>query len=114
MQPRADISEGSAHNLRETIHACIHAYHARARHRRRHVRRSFRPELGHCRTPYPDGNFHTINISQFADDVRAATDGGLDITLHSAGSLIRHPEIKRSIRSGIVPIGEGAGLAACQ
>ena len=57
-------------------------------------------------TPYPDGNFHTINISQFADDVREATDGGLDITVHSAGSLIRHPEIKRSIRSGIAPIGE--------
>ncbi|KPQ12144.1 MAG: TRAP-type transporter system substrate-binding component [Saliniramus fredricksonii] len=57
-------------------------------------------------TPYPDGNFHTINISQFADDVREATDGTLDITVHSAGSLIRHPEIKRSIRSGIAPIGE--------
>ena len=57
-------------------------------------------------TPYPDGNFHTINISQFADDLREATDGGLNITVHSAGSLIRHPEIKRSIRSGIVPIGE--------
>lgn len=57
-------------------------------------------------TPYPDGNFHTINISAFADDVREATDGGLDITVHSAGSLIRHPEIKRSIRSGIAPIGE--------
>lgn len=57
-------------------------------------------------TPYPDGNFHTINISQFADDVREATDGALDITVHSAGSLIRHPEIKRSIRSGIAPIGE--------
>ncbi len=57
-------------------------------------------------TPYPDGNFHTLNISQFADDVREATDGGLDITVHAGGSLIRHPEIKRSIRSGIAPIGE--------
>jgi TRAP-type C4-dicarboxylate transport system substrate-binding protein len=57
-------------------------------------------------TPYPDGNFHTININQFADDVREATDGALNITVHSAGSLIRHPEIKRSIRSGIAPIGE--------
>ncbi|MGY6643704.1 MAG: TRAP transporter substrate-binding protein [Salinarimonas sp.] len=57
-------------------------------------------------TPYPDGNFHTININQFADEVREATDGALDITVHSAGSLIRHPEIKRSIRSGIAPIGE--------
>jgi len=38
-------------------------------------------------TPYGDTTFHTHNISQFADDVRTATIGGLDITVHSAGSL---------------------------
>ncbi|HSP25683.1 MAG TPA: TRAP transporter substrate-binding protein [Saliniramus sp.] len=64
-------------------------------------------------TPYPDGNFHTQNIRQFAEDVDAATDGALKITVHSAGSLIRHPEIKRAVRSGIAPIGETlASLAA--
>ncbi|MGJ3262893.1 MAG: TRAP transporter substrate-binding protein [Salinarimonas sp.] len=57
-------------------------------------------------TPYPDTTFHTVNIAQFADEVREATGGGLDITVHSAGSLIKHPEIKRTIRSGVVPIGE--------
>lgn len=57
-------------------------------------------------TPYPDATFHTVNIGQFADEVREATGGALDITVHSAGSLIKHPEIKRSVRSGIVPIGE--------
>lgn len=57
-------------------------------------------------TPYPDGNFHTRNIAQFAEDVAAATNGGLNITVHSAGSLIRHPEIKRAVRDGIAPIGE--------
>ncbi len=30
-------------------------------------------------TPYGDGNFHTINIRQFADDVKAATGGALEI-----------------------------------
>ena len=57
-------------------------------------------------TPYPDKTFHTVNIAQFADDVKAATDGGLNITVHSAGSLIKHPEIKNAVRSGQVPAGE--------
>jgi TRAP-type C4-dicarboxylate transport system substrate-binding protein len=57
-------------------------------------------------TPYGDSTFHTQNISQFADDVRAATDGGLDITLHSAGSLFPHAEIKGAVRNRSVPIGE--------
>lgn len=57
-------------------------------------------------TPYGDTTFHTQNISQFADDVRAATDGKLDITLHTAGSLFPHAEIKGAVRNRQVPIGE--------
>lgn len=57
-------------------------------------------------TPYGDSNFHTVNINQFADDIREATDGELNITVHSGGSLIKHPEIKNSVRRGLVPIGE--------
>lgn len=57
-------------------------------------------------TPYGDAVFHTQNIVQFADEVRAATGGGLDITVHSAGSLFAHPQIKDSVRRGLAPIGE--------
>lgn len=57
-------------------------------------------------TPYPDNNFHTLNIQQFAEDVKEATGGELTINVHPAGSLIKHAEIKSSVRSGIVPIGE--------
>ena len=57
-------------------------------------------------TPYGDSTFHTQNIQTFADDLRTATDGALDITVHSAGSLFPHPEIKNAVRSGQVPIGE--------
>ncbi|WP_026379507.1 TRAP transporter substrate-binding protein [Afifella pfennigii] len=57
-------------------------------------------------TPYGDTNFHTQNIAEFAEDVKEATDGGLVITIHSAGSLFKHPEIKDSVRKGLVPIGE--------
>jgi TRAP-type C4-dicarboxylate transport system substrate-binding protein len=57
-------------------------------------------------TPYPDGNFHTRNVVQFAADVDKATNGSLKIAVHSAGSLIKHAEIKRSVRQGTTPIGE--------
>jgi TRAP-type C4-dicarboxylate transport system substrate-binding protein len=57
-------------------------------------------------TPYPDANFHTKNIQQFAADVEKATNGALKIQVHAAGSLIKHPEIKRAVRQGTVPIGE--------
>ncbi|WP_375263289.1 TRAP transporter substrate-binding protein [Palleronia sp.] len=57
-------------------------------------------------TPYGDTVFHTQNITQFAEDVSEATDGGLEITVHSAGSLFAHPEIKDAVRRGLAPIGE--------
>jgi len=57
-------------------------------------------------TPYGDKNFHTQNIHQFAKDVEAATNGALKINVHSAGSLIKHPEIKNAVRRGLAPIGE--------
>lgn len=57
-------------------------------------------------TPYPEGNFHTKNILQFAQDIDKATGGALKIKVHSNGSLFKHPEIKNAVRSGQVPIGE--------
>lgn len=57
-------------------------------------------------TPYADAVFHTQNIRAFADEVRELTGGSLDITVHSAGSLFGHAEIKDSVRRGLAPIGE--------
>lgn len=57
-------------------------------------------------TPYGDTTFHTQNIIQFANELREATDGALDITIHSAGSLFPHAEIKGAVRNRSVPIGE--------
>jgi TRAP-type C4-dicarboxylate transport system substrate-binding protein len=57
-------------------------------------------------TPYGDSVFHTQNITQFAEDVASATEGALTITVHSAGSLFAHPEIRDSVRRGLAPIGE--------
>lgn len=57
-------------------------------------------------TPYPDATFHTANIHEFAKDVNEATGGDLTIKVHSAGSLFKHPEISKAVRSGQVPAGE--------
>jgi TRAP-type C4-dicarboxylate transport system substrate-binding protein len=55
---------------------------------------------------YPDSNYHTQNIRQFAEDVQKATGGKLEIVLHSNQSLFKLPEIKRAVQSRQVPIGE--------
>ncbi|MRU16349.1 TRAP transporter substrate-binding protein [Roseovarius sp. A21] len=57
-------------------------------------------------TPYPDATFHTKNIHEFAKDIEEATGGDLSIKVHSAGSLFKHPEISKAVRSGQVPAGE--------
>ena len=57
-------------------------------------------------TPYPDGNFHTKNVRQFVDEVAKSSNGKLQISVHSAGSLIKMPEIKRAVQTGQVPIAE--------
>ncbi len=57
-------------------------------------------------TPYPDGNFHTKNILAFASEVKAATGGDLAITVHSNGSLLKAPEIKRAVQTAQVQAGE--------
>jgi len=57
-------------------------------------------------TPYSDGEFHTRNVRAFVEDVKKATDGALDITVHSNGSLIKHPDILRAVSTGQVPIAE--------
>ncbi len=55
---------------------------------------------------YPDSNFHTQNLNQFAQDVKQATRGELDIVLHSNQALFKLADIKRAVQSRQVPIGE--------
>jgi TRAP-type C4-dicarboxylate transport system substrate-binding protein len=57
-------------------------------------------------TPYSDGEFHTRNAVLFVEDVKKATNGALNIVVHSNGSLIKHPDILRSVSTGQVNIAE--------
>ena len=55
---------------------------------------------------YPATNFHSKNLVEFANDVRKATGGKVDITVHPGASLFKVPEIKRAVQTGQAPIGE--------
>lgn len=55
---------------------------------------------------YPPSNFHTENLAQFAEDVRTASNGALDITLHPNATLFKAPEIKRAVQTGQAQAGE--------
>jgi len=55
---------------------------------------------------YPDTNFHTENLKQFAEEVEKATGGALDITVHANASLFKAPEIKRAVQTGQAQAGE--------
>jgi TRAP-type C4-dicarboxylate transport system substrate-binding protein len=57
-------------------------------------------------TPYSDSEFHTLNVKRFVADVKRASDGQLDITVHANGSLIKHPDMLRAVSVGQVSIAE--------
>ncbi|HEX2544240.1 MAG TPA: TRAP transporter substrate-binding protein [Ramlibacter sp.] len=57
-------------------------------------------------TGYAENNFHTQNLRWFADEVKKATRGDVDIVVHSNASLFKLPDIKRAVQGGQVPAGE--------
>lgn len=57
-------------------------------------------------TPYGDGTHQTQVARSFAEEVNANANGKLTIKVHSGGSLIKHPEIHRAVKSRQVQIGE--------
>ena len=58
-------------------------------------------------TVWPDGNFHTINCRRFAEEVKKATGGAIDIDVKSGGQLgFKGPESLRAVRDGLVPMAD--------
>ncbi|WP_372833903.1 TRAP transporter substrate-binding protein [Pontibacterium sp.] len=55
---------------------------------------------------YTDSNFHTQNAKAFAEAVKVATGGELEIKVHGGGSLFKGNEIKRAVQTGQAQIGE--------
>lgn len=56
---------------------------------------------------YPAGNFHSKGAQRFADRVKAATNGELEIILHPGSALgFKGPELLRSVSEGQLAIAE--------
>jgi TRAP-type C4-dicarboxylate transport system substrate-binding protein len=56
---------------------------------------------------YPAGNFHSQGAQRFADRVKAATNGELEIVLHPGSALgFKGPELLRSVAEGQLSIAE--------
>jgi TRAP-type C4-dicarboxylate transport system substrate-binding protein len=58
-------------------------------------------------TVWPDGNFHTKNAVRFAEEVKKATNGSVEITVKAGGQLgFKGPEHLRAVRDGLVPMAD--------
>jgi hypothetical protein len=58
-------------------------------------------------TIWPDANFHTINARQFAEEVKKATSGAVEIDVKAGGELsFTGPEQLRAVRDGLVPMAD--------
>lgn len=55
---------------------------------------------------YNEVNFHTQTARAFAEAVKIATGGELEIVVHSGGSLFKGNEIKRAVQTGQAQIGD--------
>ena len=54
----------------------------------------------------PDSNYHAANARAFAEDVKAATGGALELKVQTNSILLKRPEVKRGVQQGLVPIGD--------
>src|SRR5215211_6553907 len=58
-------------------------------------------------TVWPETNFHTQNARRFAEEVKKATSGAVEITVKSGGQLgFKGPEHLRAVRDGLVPMAD--------
>ena len=55
---------------------------------------------------YAASNYHSETMVWFAEEVKKATAGKLDITVHPGASLFKAPEIKRAVATGQSQMGE--------
>jgi TRAP-type C4-dicarboxylate transport system substrate-binding protein len=57
-------------------------------------------------TGYPDASFQSQNVRRFATEVEQASGGRLAIQVHTAGTLLPLPQIKRAVQTGQIQLGE--------
>jgi TRAP-type C4-dicarboxylate transport system substrate-binding protein len=57
-------------------------------------------------TAYAPDNFQTRNLQQYADEVKTATEGRVNLRIHSNGKLLKPAQIYQGVRSGKAGGGE--------
>jgi TRAP-type C4-dicarboxylate transport system substrate-binding protein len=58
-------------------------------------------------TTWPEAHLHTVNVRRFADEVRKATGGAVDIDVKAGGHLgFSGPEQFRAVRDGLVAMAD--------
>lgn len=58
-------------------------------------------------TVWPEGNYHTQNAKRFAEEIKTATNGAVEITVKAGGQLgFKGPEHLRAVRDGLVPMAD--------
>lgn len=58
-----------------------------------------------CNAIYPAGNFHSQGAVNFAEKVKAATNGEVVITVHAGGALgFKGPELLKAVKDATVPM----------
>jgi len=58
-------------------------------------------------TVYPPNNHHSVGLVEFAEKVKTATNGKVDITVQSGGALgYKGPELLKVVRDGLVPMSD--------
>ncbi len=60
-----------------------------------------------CNAIYPANNFHSQGAANFAEKVKAATNGEVVITVHAGGALgFKGPELLKTVKDGTVPMSD--------
>lgn len=54
---------------------------------------------------YPQTEFMNQNMLKWGEEIRAATNGAVQINMHFAGSLFKNPDIKRAVQTGQIEFG---------
>lgn len=56
---------------------------------------------------WPPENHHSVGLQEFADKVKEATDGQVEITVSTGGALgYKGPELLKVVRDGLVPVSD--------
>lgn len=56
---------------------------------------------------WPPKNLHSVGLTEFAEKVKQATNGDLEIVVHTGGALgYKGPDLLKAVRDGLVPVSD--------